>query len=366
MITTTSQQKSKSRGRELLFNKFSCYILPGRVSDPNTGLKEALDAEEFGLGAVWISERYAVKEPAVLSGAISQITSKIDIAGTMFATMRNPIVTASVANTMQAISNNRFRLLLAKGVPSHLNDMGSPAITFQRLADFIPMLRSLWTGETLQYEGILGKFPELVLTDRYEGPTPPIIMTAIGEKSLAFAGQHCDGVLIHPFITTDGLKKSVNIVRQSAEKSGRDPDSVKIYQVVIVAPELQQDDKEAIVDGRAVTYFQIPQLGEMICEINGWDKRVLDQVRNHALFTDLGDNLAEQKFSREQLVEVSRVIPQEWLSTGAAAGTLTHCTSTLCDFIDAGADEILLHGTTPDKLKPMTDKLIEVLPSRYN
>jgi probable F420-dependent oxidoreductase len=365
---TASQQKSKGgdRGRELLFDKFSCYILPGRVADPSTGLKEALDAEAFGLGAVWISERYAVKEPAVLSGAISQITSKIDIAGTMFATMRNPIVTASVANTMQAISNNRFRLLLAKGVPSHLNDMGSPAITFQRLADFIPMLRSLWAGETVHYEGILGRFPELILTDRYEGAPPPIIMTAIGEKSLAFAGQHCDGVLIHPFITTDGLKKSINIVNQAAEQAGRDPDSVKIYQIVIVAPGLQQDDKEAIVDGRAVTYFQIPQLGEMICEINGWDKNVLNQVRHHPLFSSLGDKLAEQKFTREQLVEVSRVIPQEWLSAGAAAGSLSCCAEKVCDFLDAGADEILLHGTTADKLKPITEKLIDILPTKYN
>src|SRR5690606_1893795 len=202
---------------------FSCYILPGRVADPSIGLKEALDAEAFGLGAVWISERYAVKEPAVLSGAISQITSKIDIAGTMFATMRNPIVTASVANTMQAISNNRFMLVLAKGVPSHLNDMGSPAITFQRLADFIPMLRSLWAGEAVHYEGILGRFPELVLTVRYVGAPPPIIMTAIGEKSLAFAGQHCDGVLIQPSISTDGLKQPTYSVHQAAENAGSYP-----------------------------------------------------------------------------------------------------------------------------------------------
>jgi probable F420-dependent oxidoreductase len=352
---------STDSGADQLFDKFGTYILPGRVADPQRGLEEATEAERIGLGAVWISERYATKEPAVLSGAVSQLTKKVRIAGTMYVTMRNPVVTASVANLMQQLTGDRFRLLLAKAVPHYLASLGSPPIIFKRLADSISIYRRLWAGETVNYDGILGSFPNLVLTDRYDGPPPPIIFTAIGPKSLAFAGEHCDGVLTHPFITIEGLASSIKIVRQAAEKAGRDPDSVRIYHNIIVAPDLPKDTEEAVVGGRAITYFQTPGFGEIICEINGWDTAVLDKIRTHPQMLNLKGNNADQSFTRDQLVEVSRVLPQQWLDDGAAVGTAAQCAAKLGTFLDAGADEILLHGSAPADMGPLTDELRKML-----
>src|SRR3546814_17788773 len=91
----------------------------------------------------------------------------------MYATMRHPIVTASVANMMQAMSGDRFRLMFARAVPAYMKMLGAPGITMARLADVISIVRRLWAGETVNYEGIMGKFPMLKLTDRPEGPPPP-------------------------------------------------------------------------------------------------------------------------------------------------------------------------------------------------
>jgi probable F420-dependent oxidoreductase len=352
---------NENAAAEQLFEKFGTYILPGRVSDPRRGIEEAKEAERIGLGAVWISERYASKEPAVLSGAVCQATSKIRICGTMYVTMRNPVVTASVADIMQQLSGNRFRLLLAKAVPEYLATLGSPAITFPRLADAIDIYRRLWAGETVNYDGILGKFPALSLTDRSAGPTPPIIFTAIGPKSLAFAGKHCDGVLLHPFISVEGVRKSAAIVRRAAEQAGRDPNAVRIYHNIVVAPDLDRDEEEAVVGGRAITYFQTPGFGEVIVEANGWDAEVLTKIRTHKLFANIGEKNADQAFTREQLVEVSREIPQDWYDQGAAVGTATVCAKKLCAFLDAGVDEILLHGSSPFSMGPLTDELRKAL-----
>jgi 5,10-methylenetetrahydromethanopterin reductase len=351
----------KNSGAEQLFDKFGTYILPGRVTDPQRGIEEATEAERIGLGAVWISERYATKEPAVLAGAVSQITDKVRIAGTMYVTMRHPIVTASVANLMQQLTGDRFRLLLAKAVPEYLASLGSAPIVFKRLADSISIYRRLWAGETVSYDGILGKFPNLALTDLYEGPPPPIIFTAIGPKSLAFAGEHCDGVLLHPFITAQGVTNSVKIVRQAAEQAGRAPDAVRIYHNIIVAPDLPKDIEEAVVGGRAITYFQTPGFGEIITQINGWDNAVLDAIRSHPQMQNMKGENADQAFTREQLVEVSRVLPQQWLDDGAAVGTAAQCAAKLCGFLDAGADEILLHGSSPAAMGPLTEELRKAL-----
>lgn len=348
-------------GSKELFDKFGTYILPGRVSDPQRGLEEAVEAERIGLGAVWVSERYATKEPAVLSGALTQLTKKIKIVGTFYATMRNPIVTASVGNLMQQLSDDRFKILLAKAVPQYLASIGSPNITFPRLADAISIYRRLWAGEVVNYEGILGKFPHLVLTDRYEGTPPPIIFTAIGPKSLAFAGEHCDGVLLHPFITAEGVRKSTKIVRDAAEAAGRDPMSVRIYHNIIVAPDLEKSEEEAVVGGRAITYLQTPGFGEIIANTNGWDVGVLDKIRQHPQMASLKGVNADQAFTREQLVEVSRVIPQSWFDEGAAVGSAENCAKTLGTFLDAGADEILLHGCAPKDMGNLTVELRKML-----
>jgi 5,10-methylenetetrahydromethanopterin reductase len=351
-MTTTARP-----GAQQLFERVGTYILPGRVRDPIRGLAEARDAERIGLGAVWISERYATKEPAVLSGAVSQLIERARIVATMYVTVRNPVVTASVANLMQALSGNRFKLLLARGVAWHLATLGSPPITFPRLADFISIVRRLWAGETVRYEGILGNFPALQLTDYHEGPPPPIVLTAIGPKALEFAGTHCDGVLLHPFLTTTGVAKSAKIVRDAAARAGRDPASIRIHHNIIVAPDLPEEEEAAVVGGRAITYFQVPEYGELITSINGWDPAPLARMRAHPLIANLGGKTADQAYTRMDLVEVSRTLPAFWYSEGAAVGTAAQCAARLCEFLECGADELVLHGSAPRQMEALTDEL---------
>jgi probable F420-dependent oxidoreductase len=348
-------------GAGALFDKFGTYILPGRVNDPRRGIEEAKEAERIGLGCVWISERYALKEPAVLAGAVSEATSRIRITGTFYATMRHPLVTASIANLMQAMSGDRFRVMFARAVPAYMKMLGSPPVTMERLADAISIMRRLWAGETVNYEGILGSFPAIKLTDKHDGPTPPIIFTAIGPKSLEFAGQHCDGVLLHPFVSPDGVRNSTKIVRDAAEKAGRDPMSVRIYHNIIVAPDLDKDEEDAVVRGRAITYFELPGFGDLIVDINGWDKSVLDQIRAHPQIAALNGKPADQAFTRQELVEVGRILPQRWIDEGAAVGTAAQCADQLMAYLDAGADEILLHGSAPKGMGPLTTELKRAL-----
>ena len=355
---------AEEAGASALFERFGTYILPGRVSDPRRGIEEALEAERIGLGRVWISERFALKEPAVLAGAVSEATSKIRIVGTFYATMRHPIVTASIANMMQAMSGDRFGVMFARAVPAYMKMLGTPAITMERLADYIDIMQRLWDGETVSYKGVLGEFPMLGLTDRHAGPKPPVIFTAIGPKSLEFAGEHCDGVLLHPFVSPTGVRNSTKIVRDAAEKAGRDPLAVRIYHNIIVAPDLPKDEEDAVVRGRAITYFELPGFGDLIVEINEWDKSVLGQIRAHPKIACLNGKPADQAYTRQELVDVGQILPQQWIDDGAAVGTAAQCADQLLAYLDAGADEILLHGAAPKDMGPLTTELKRALAAK--
>ena len=56
---------------------------------------------------------------------------------------------------------------------------------------------------------------------------PPIILGAIGPKTLALAGAHFDGVVLHPFLSVEGVRRAVAIVREAAARAGRPADAVE-------------------------------------------------------------------------------------------------------------------------------------------
>jgi alkanesulfonate monooxygenase SsuD/methylene tetrahydromethanopterin reductase-like flavin-dependent oxidoreductase (luciferase family) len=140
--------------------------------------------------------------------------------------------------------------------------------------------------------------------------------------------------------------------------------AVRIYHNIIVAPDLPKDEEEAVVGGRAVTYFELPNFGDLIVEINGWDKSALDRLRAHPKIAALNGKPADQAYTRQELVDVSRVLPREWLEEGAAVGTAAQCADQLMKYLDAGADEILLHGAAPKDMGPLTQQLKRALAAR--
>ncbi len=163
--------------------------------------------------------------------------------------------------------------------------------------------------------------------------------------------------MLHPFVSATGVRNSTKIVRDAAEKAGRDPMSVRIYHNIIVAPDLPKDEEDAVVRGRAITYFELPGFGDLIVEINEWDKGVLDQIRAHPKIASLNGKPADQAYTRQELVDVGQILPQQWIDEGAAVGTAAQCADQLMAYLDAGADEILLHGAAPKDMGPLTNEL---------
>src|SRR5271154_970329 len=213
------------------------YALPGRVTDPRPGLEQAVIGEALGLGSIWVAERWEKKEIAATLGALTQRTRRVKlVAGMTHFGTRHPIVLAGMASTLQALSGNRFILGFGRSVAFVWKNLGIPVPVNAGMADYARILRSLWRGETINYDGPAGRFPNMRMAEIPAVP-PPIILAAIGPKTLALAGAHFDGVVLHPFLTTEGVARSAAIVRRAAQEAGRDPAAVKIYAEVVVAPD---------------------------------------------------------------------------------------------------------------------------------
>ena len=114
MATATVRGVSAPRG----LDRLGCYVLPGGVPDPRPGLQQAQVAEHLGFGTAWISERYDTKDLPALASAIGQVTSRIGIAaGITHPGLRHPMVLASMGQTLQALTDERFALGFGRSAP---------------------------------------------------------------------------------------------------------------------------------------------------------------------------------------------------------------------------------------------------------
>lgn len=329
------------------------YTLPGRVPDPRPAIGQAIEAERLGLRTLWLSERWGTKDFGVLAGAMGQVTDSIKIAsGITHFQSRHPAMLASMAMTAQAMSNGRIVIGIGRSVDAMWKAVGLPPSTNASIVDSVELFRRLCRGEKVKYDGPAGKYPSLRLTDLPDQPVPPLVFAAIGPKGLGIAGRHFDGVLLHPFLTPEAVGRSVHIVREAEKEAGRPAGSVRVYATVVVATGLDPAEEMAVVGGRAVTYYQIPNFGEQLAKVNGWSVDDLDALRAHPHLVGVR-GAADSVRTREQLTEVASSLPEEWIRSASAVGSASDCWATFEKYRDAGADELVLHGSTPDQLGPL-------------
>jgi probable F420-dependent oxidoreductase len=348
---------------------FSAYVISGAVSaeqrdvdyesdsrTPAQGVQDVVDAERIGFRAAWLSERWDIKEAAVILSAAGALTSRIELGtGMVCPPTRHPWQMAAFAATMQACHGPRFTLGLGRGTDSIWRDMGLRMPTYRELGDYVDILRTLWRGETVTYDGPLGAFPALEFSEIVPGPPPPVWFgTFAKERGAALLARSFDGVVLPPVLTPEATAKAVERIRVACERVERDPAEIRIVQSVITAPDLDDTETRSLAHGRAVGYLQYPGYGETLVEENGWDMAVVHKLRGHRQFTE-DEKVADRRYHRHQLLEPAKLLPDEWMTDTCALGSVDECVKSLRRFRDAGADEVTTYGSTPKQNEALLD-----------
>ncbi len=336
------------------FPELSCYLLPGHTQTPADAMQQARQAEALGLGRVWLSERFDVKDAGVICGAALAVTERIGVAtaATNLHT-RHPHVLATMCSSLHYLSGGRFTLGLARGVGIRDELMGLPSVGNQQMAEGLDILRTLWSGgKVMGYNGPMGNLPYLSSGDWLDADIP-VYFVGFGPKALVFAGRHFDGAHLHTFITPEGLKRARAAVQEGAEKAGRNPDDVKICTVLATALEPTREAHLRKMVGRMATYMQAPGYADMLVALNDWDPKVLEDFRVHPAVTSVPGGI-DSVATLEQLEEIEKLIPAEWLSA-AAVGSAQECAARIRLELEVGADEVCIHGSTPDEFAPVID-----------
>lgn len=331
--------------------ELGCYGLAGHSDSPADLLDQAARADELGFGAMFLSERYALKDAAVLAGAAVASSRRLGIgtAATNHNT-RHPLVTATMTSTLHRMSGGRYALGLGRGIPILQDIMGLERITSAQLIDAVGILRTLWSGgAVIDHDGPAGRFPYLIQDASFDEEIP-ILLMAMGRRTLELAGTLADGVVLHTFFSAETTARAVATIRSAAERAGRDPASVRVWSVMATVPDhLDEASRLRRIAGRLGTY--LTGYGPTLVAANGWDPGPLDRFLADDRVAG-AEGALDATGDLDLLRHVDSLLPAEWLDT-AATGTAEDCAEAIQGQLTTGVDSVILHGADPDELAPV-------------
>jgi probable F420-dependent oxidoreductase len=342
-------------------NELGFYTLAGAPDSPRDLIDEVHRGEALGLGSVFISERFNIKEACTLSGAVGAVSTELGIAtAATNHTTRHPIVTAAYATTMHRLTGGRFALGFGRGIGPLFDAYGIPKVTTAQLEDLAGLLRRLFHGQVeFGYDGPLGTYPVLALDTSFDEDIP-LLLTAFGPNTLRLAGRAFDAVVLHTFFTDETTARCVETVRRAAEEAGRDPASVRVWSVfATVGDHLPEELRLRKTVGRMATYLQ--GYGDLLVETNRWDPEVLTRFRADPMVASFPGAI-DQSATPEQLEHLATLLPADWLAP-AATGSPDRCVDAVLGQFELGVDGVILHGATPAELAPIVEAYVPRRPA---
>jgi len=327
----------------------SIWVIPGRTTDPGQAITQAIEAERLGFRRVFLSERFDLKDAGALLGGVLARTTRL-IAGTGIAAAgaRSPLMTASMAATLQAAYGGRFVLGLGRSSGPYLAGQGISEFTYQAYGDYFTMLRALFRGETVSYDGPAGRYEALRTVDPCPGAPPELWATTMGGPVASkLAAKIADGIMLVPFLTVEAVARAVSVIRAERERLDLDP-AIPILHPIVVAAGLDDAYTRAIAHARFVTYIVgMPFFARAYLRQNGWDEAAMARILEHRQFATMDRPTADQAFHREQLASPAELVPDAWMADSCAIGSVDRCVARFRELRAAGVDEIACYGSSP-------------------
>lgn len=152
-------------------------------------------AEALGYEYCMIADEGFMQDIYVCLGAAAGVTESIRLGVVTNGYTRHPAVTAAALATVNELSHGRAFVTLVAGGTMVLQPMGIERTRpLAVIDDTIAVLRSLWRGEPVDWQGKQLRLEGAQLSHGQQ--SIPIWVAARGEKILELAGQQADGLVL--------------------------------------------------------------------------------------------------------------------------------------------------------------------------
>ena len=215
------------------------------------------EAESLGYTDAWSYEVDGVDCFSILAVAAQHSNMRL---GTAIANVytRGPATLAQSAAAIAELAPGRFELGIGAGSQIIIETWngGKFSKPLTRVKEMAQVLRPALAGERVVFEG------ETIRVNGFRLSTPPAIpprihIAALRENMLRLAGTVGDGAIIN-WLSAEDCKKSIAVVRDAAEKAGRDPDQIEITARLMINIDPPSPEADVMRRRMINSYLHVP------------------------------------------------------------------------------------------------------------
>ena len=313
---------------------------------PRELLEYAVRAEEVGLDSVMISDHFLPwrheggHAPFSLSwmAAVGERTKRV-LLGTSVLTPTfryNPAVVAQAFATMGLLYPGR--VMLGVGTGEALNEIAVSGMKWPdfkerlaRLREAVTLIRKLWAGESVSFDGEFYHTVEAKIYDRPEVPVP-IYVAAGGPVAARYAGRTADGLICTSGkgmdLYTDSLLPAMH---DGAQQAGREESAID--RMLEVKLSYDRDPARALENTRF------------------WAPLSLTAEQKHTVSTAVEMERLCDELPIEQ-------VARRWI----VASEPGEAVEQIRPYVDAGFGHLVIHGPGHDQERFLTQFAGDVLP----
>ena len=209
----------------------------------------ALAAEESGLDELWLWEDCFAESGIATAAAVLAWTERLRVGvGLLPVPLRNVALTAMELATLARLFPGRLVPGVGHGVLEWMGQVGARVPSPMTLLDeYATALRELLRGQTVSTSGRYVTLDAVALAWPPQA-VPPVLVGAVGPRTLTLAGAVGDGVILTGDTTVDQLPEALRRVRAGRSDAGVDA-APEVVVFVPVADRPSATDVAARVTG---------------------------------------------------------------------------------------------------------------------
>jgi len=304
------------------------------------GIELVRYAEQAGFEAVWQAESRLVREATVPMAAFLASTDRITVgSGVVDCWSRNPARLAATFSTLDDLAPGRVILGIGAWWDPLASKVGiNRAKPLRVMREIVTAVRGLLANETVTFDGEYVHLDGVELDYVYQERRPkdvPIYIGATGMKMMELTGEIADGVVLNYLVAPSYDAEAMAALRIGAEKAGRSIDDIDRPQLIVCSVDA---DRRRALDAARLMITQYLGQQPHIMAASGVPQELLDEI----------GTVLTWPATHDEVLEASKMVPDEIVQSLAAAGTPDECLERVAGYVADGCTCPILYPLGDD------------------
>jgi 5,10-methylenetetrahydromethanopterin reductase len=321
----------------------------GATPVPSTEIERfAREFEAAGWDGFAVGEAHGLlPDPYIVLARAAAATTTLQLATAVAVPLRSPLLAASAMATLQAVTGGRASFSIGRG-DGAVKVLKRKPMRVAQFEAYLSDIQAYLRGDEVEVDGVSTSMARVYDIDpSLRMAKPPLDVAATGPRTIEVAAKMADGVSFSVGADVERLRGSVESVRETCDRIGRDFASLRLGCYLQVAVTDEDRSAREAIRGLVVTHARF----------SGWEPKATADVSReahttyrHALQTmesvyrSSRGGVAVREGGRPGEVDFypHEAGGDELIDQFAIAGSAEHCAERLQEIIDLGFTRFMI------------------------